>query len=72
MVVTTTKPCDKLDYQRLGPFMIFDKINDFAFRLQLPLDMHIHPMFHVSLLKACASTSIPNRVFMPPPLVYLA
>jgi hypothetical protein len=57
----TTRPCDKLDYQRLGPFMISHKIKDVAFRLELPHHMNLHPMFHVSLLEPCASTSIPDR-----------
>ena len=29
--VKTTRPCDKLDYQRLGPFIISNQINDVAF-----------------------------------------
>jgi hypothetical protein len=70
--VKTTRPCDKLDYQRLGPFMISHKINDVTFRLELPLDMKLHLVFHVSLLESCTSTSILDRVFLPPPPVYLA
>ena len=31
----TTRPCEKLDYRRLGPFCIIEKINDVAFRLEL-------------------------------------
>jgi hypothetical protein len=34
--------------------------------------MKLHLVFHVSLLEPCASTSIPDGVFPPPPLVYLA
>jgi hypothetical protein len=69
--VNTTKPCDKLDYQLLGPFMISDKINDVGFQLQLPRQMNLHRMLHVSLLEPCASTSIANSVFPPTPPVYL-
>ena len=37
--VKTTRPCDKLHYQRLGPFVIVDQINDVTFRLDLPSHM---------------------------------
>ena len=33
--VKTTRPCDKLDYQRLGRFIISHQINDVAFHLDL-------------------------------------
>ena len=49
--IKTTRPCDKLDYRRLGPFRIIGKINDVAFRLELPLQLRIHPVFHSSLLQ---------------------
>jgi hypothetical protein len=52
--------------------MISHKINDVAFRLELHHHMNLYPVFHVSLLEHCASTSIPDRVFPPPPPVYLA
>ena len=31
--IKTTRPCKKLDYRRLGPFRIIEKINDVAFHL---------------------------------------
>ena len=68
----TTRPCDKLDYQRLGPFVIVDQVNDVAFRLDLPSHMHIHPVFHVSLLEPWTSSSIPGWVIPPPPPIELA
>ena len=40
--VKTTRLCNKLDYQRLGPFVISHKINDVAFRLDLPQHMKLH------------------------------
>jgi hypothetical protein len=47
----TNCPCDKLDFHCLGPFSIVKKINDVAFRLELPPSMKIHLVFHVSLLE---------------------
>ena len=31
--IKTTRPCNKLDYRRLGPFRITGKINDATFRI---------------------------------------
>ena len=67
----TTEPCDKLDFQRLGPFVISDQVNGVAFHLDLPPHICLHPIFHVSLLEQWTSSSIPNRVIPPPPPVQL-
>jgi len=40
-----------LDYTKLGPFKIEKKLRVVTYRLKLPNDMKIHPVFHVSLLK---------------------
>ena len=69
--VKTTRPCDNLDYQRLGRFTTSNQINEVAFRLDLPPEMHLHPVFHVSLLEPYIINSIPDRVVLPPPLVEL-
>ena len=62
----TTRPCKKLDYQRLGPFVINGKFNDVAFQLDLPPHMRIHQVFHISLLEPYQETSILDRVVPPP------
>ena len=49
--IKTTRPCDKLDYRRLGPFRITGKINDVTFHLDLPPQLQIHLVFHCSLLE---------------------
>jgi transposase InsO family protein len=69
--VKTTRPCAKLDYQRLGPFVISAQINDVAYRLDLPSHLRLHPVFHCSLLEPCITSAIPNRVRPPPPPVQL-
>jgi hypothetical protein len=68
----TTHPCEKLDYRRLGPFRIIGKINDVAFRLDLPSQLRIHPVFHSSLLEPYQENTIPGRIIQPPPPIELA
>jgi len=69
--IKTARPSDKLDHKRLGPFPITEKIGRAAFRLQLPASMHIHPVFHVSLLEPVKVNDIPGRVQEPAPPVII-
>ena len=41
----------KLQRRYVGPFKIVQKISNVAYRLQLPEDWTMHPVFHISLLK---------------------
>ena len=69
--IKTIRLCAKLDYQRLGPFVIIAGINDTRFRRNLPEHMRLHPVFHSSLLEPCRTSLIPNRVVPPPPSIQL-
>ena len=49
-----------------GPFAISEVVNEVAYRLQLPANLKIHDVFHVSLLKPFLSD---GRYQAPPPPV---
>ena len=65
--MSTNRPSKKLDYKKIGPYPIIAKINDVAFKVKLPRNMRIHPVFHVSLLEPAFADPDPNRKRPPPP-----
>ena len=48
----------KLQKRFVGPFQIIEVIGQQAYRLALPEDWKIHPVFHVSLLKDWKTTTV--------------
>jgi hypothetical protein len=67
--IKTRRPMKKLDHKNIGPFVIVKKVGTHAYRLNLPAEWKIHPVFHVSLLSDAHDDPFPERqVIKPPPV----
>jgi hypothetical protein len=68
------RPTRKFQARFIGPYPILAKISDNAYKVQLPEDLRIHPVFHVSKLKRYTESNdqdFPGRIVVPPPPVII-
>jgi transposase InsO family protein len=65
----TQRPTKKLDWKFIGPYKIKRKLSPYAYELQLPPEMKIHPTFHVSLLQPMKHEPVGRQVLPPPPVI---
>ena len=49
--IRTKRPGKKLDHKKMGLFQIEKAIANRAFRLELPPQMKVHPVYHIGLLE---------------------
>ena len=49
--IKTKRPSDKLDFKKIGPFKVEEVISVTNYRLSLPSNIRIHPVFYISLLE---------------------
>ena len=50
--IKTKRPSQKLDHQKIRPFIIKKQIRPINYQLRLPeLMKHLHPVFHILLLE---------------------
>jgi hypothetical protein len=54
----TLRPSKKLEHRNFGPYLVTGKINDNAFRLELPATLKIHPVLPVSILTKAEGTEV--------------
>ena len=47
----TKRKTKKLDHVKVGPFLIAERKGPTNYRLELPKDARIHPVFHISMLE---------------------
>jgi Reverse transcriptase (RNA-dependent DNA polymerase)/RNase H-like domain found in reverse transcriptase/Integrase zinc binding domain/Chromo (CHRromatin Organisation MOdifier) domain/Integrase core domain len=71
--IKTSRPSQKLDVKRLGPFKILQVVGEskMAFKLELPPQMRIHPVFHASLLEPYKANTLSDRVQPAPPPILI-
>jgi len=64
--IKTTRPSNKLDYEKIGPLTILAKIARSAYKLALPPSMAIHNTFHISLIEPYQDKRFPSQIKEPP------
>jgi len=64
--IKTTRPNQKLDYTKLGPYEIIRKVGHGAYELKLTDDLRIHPVINVSRLEPAKENKILGRIQGPP------
>ena len=69
--IKTTRPSDKLDYRKIGPFKILHRYGTRSYHLALPKTFsRLHPVFDVSLLEPYSDPSwVPGRSSSQAPVV---
>ena len=56
------RPSKKLDHKKMGLFRIEKAIWNRAFRLELPLQMKVHPAYHIELLERYRDSKDSRRI----------
>ena len=60
--IVTGRPSRKLDWKKLGPFRVTEKISSHDYRLELPEHMKIHNVFHPVRLQPAGRNPFPIQI----------
>ena len=59
----TKRSSKKLDHIKVGPFLVDEQRGPLNYRLKLPTDTKVHPVFHISLLEPADSSTLLQTTF---------
>jgi len=66
----THRPSKKLDCKNDGPFKILERIDTYAYRLELPNDWDHHDVFHTILLRRARDDPLSDQIaLLPYPMI---
>jgi len=64
--LSTDRPSPKLDWKRIGPLTIAERLGPLTYQVNLPSSYKIHNVFHISLLTPVKDDRIPGCTLLPP------
>ena len=67
--ITTQRASTKLDWKCIGPYTILKVISLWAYELELPKGLHIHPVQPISHLTKASKDPLPGQQELSPPPV---
>jgi hypothetical protein len=68
----TRRPTKKLDWKNAGPYQISKVISPYAFKLDLPPEVRIHPVLNTSVLMPASETEpLSGQTSEPPPPIQI-
>jgi RNase H-like domain found in reverse transcriptase/Reverse transcriptase (RNA-dependent DNA polymerase)/Integrase zinc binding domain len=62
----TQRPSVKLDHKNEGPYKVLEKVGATSYRLDIPEETRIHPVFHSNLLRLDREDPLPGQIQPPP------
>ena len=69
--IATQRPSRKLDHKKVGPLRIIKQVGSRAYKLELPPNSKVYPVFHASLLEPYRTSKDPQRQTQKPEMEVL-
>jgi hypothetical protein len=60
--ISTQRPSKKLDWNHLAPYEISEVISAWSYRLDLPKDLHMHPVQPISCLSNDSEVPLTGQI----------